>query len=485
MQNAWKVGLASIAFLAMIMSAYWLLGRPIFGPRAVTYYALLPDAAGIASGSRVTMAGVPIGTVTAVELAGPREARVTFAVRPEVRIPRGSTASVPFSFLALGDRQLVVNPPEAPGFDVLPPGSVLPGVPGGALDSLLPEANVLLEELTATLRATREVLGDEDLRRRLDALLASSAQTSERFGELARTLDRLVKANESEIQQSVRQTTTTLRNIAAVSDELARVVRAGEWDARISSLASRLDDLLVAGKDTVSSLNRILDDPELVGGVKELLASTKALSDEGMRLAGKLTDLAERGTTVVDNAAQISENGILLSERSVEFAEKAVLLAEDARTILARLEQAILRIAGGTGEGGPRLGSVRTRFDQFRETSPGRWRSEVGVRIPFRDQTVHVGLWDAFESNKVTLQLASPVSDRASLRYGVYASKPGFGVDLRVLPEIDLRADVFDLNEPRLDLRARFGLGRGIHGWVGLERVFDRNAPSVGLGIER
>jgi hypothetical protein len=44
---------------------------------------------------------------------------------------------------------------------------------------------------------------------------------------------------------------------------------------------------------------------------------------------------------------------------------------------------------------------------------------------------------------------------------------------------------LFGLNNTRLDASFRYDFGRGITGWVGLERIFDRNAAMFGIGLKR
>jgi hypothetical protein len=48
-----------------------------------------------------------------------------------------------------------------------------------------------------------------------------------------------------------------------------------------------------------------------------------------------------------------------------------------------------------------------------------------------------------------------------------------------------LRGDLFDINNPRADLRARFDLGGGFYGWLGASQVFKRNAVTVGVGFRK
>ncbi|MFQ3677542.1 MAG: hypothetical protein SNJ74_06345 [Fimbriimonadaceae bacterium] len=105
--------------------------------------------------------------------------------------------------------------------------------------------------------------------------------------------------------------------------------------------------------------------------------------------------------------------------------------------------------------------------------------------LPLSDESIHLGVFDAFEANRLNVQLGRPLAKGLDYRVGIYASKPGVGVDYRVAPKLTVRGDLFDINDPRLDLRARFDLGGGVLGWLGVDRTFDRNAWSLGVGIRK
>ena len=126
---------------------------------------------------------------------------------------------------------------------------------------------------------------------------------------------------------------------------------------------------------------------------------------------------------------------------------------------------------------------IESSIDLLRQTEPNRFRTDVGVKVDLKDFDIHVGLWDAFESNRINAQIAKPFSLNGEYRYGIYASKPGVGVDYRVASGLYLRGDLFDINNPRFDLRARYEFGNGFYGWLGVDSVFKKNAPTIGVGI--
>jgi hypothetical protein len=124
-------------------------------------------------------------------------------------------------------------------------------------------------------------------------------------------------------------------------------------------------------------------------------------------------------------------------------------------------------------------------MDVLRETERDYWRTDIEATAKIPGGTATIGMWDAFESNKLIAQVGRDAGGGLSYRYGIFAAKPGIGVDYRLANGFGLRADLFDMNDPRFDLRARFELGRGLYGWLGVSRMFDDNDPTIGIGVQK
>ena len=81
--------------------------------------------------------------------------------------------------------------------------------------------------------------------------------------------------------------------------------------------------------------------------------------------------------------------------------------------------------------------------------------------------------------------LGKNIGGGSEYRYGIYASKPGVGVDFQLSRNLKLKGDLYDINDPRLDLGVLYEFRDGLLGWLGVNRLFDRNAIFVGLGFRR
>src|SRR5439155_14193647 len=120
-RNQRVIGLVGVVALLAASGFALLLSGGVFA-RTYRVTAIFSDAAGIAPGDRVTVAGLPAGTVKAVRIQG-GEVAMDLAVGRGVQLPADSRATVVVETL-LGKRavQLVAGPPGGRLRD----GSVIP-----------------------------------------------------------------------------------------------------------------------------------------------------------------------------------------------------------------------------------------------------------------------------------------------------------------------------------------------------------------------
>lgn len=476
MQGAWKVGLLVVVFIALGVGGYAFLGRSFFAPKTQLYIVQFDDAGGVAEGAAVLLAGVPVGQVARVELDPQRQAKVTLAIREEVELPPGTTAILPSALIGIGDRQVLLEVPSG-AVGKLEPGSIIPGTKQTPLQSFLPDSEKTLEELNKTLIATQELLGDAGLKQRLAELMKTGEETAKSFGDLARRIDQTVVQNQATLRNVLLQGASVVSDVRVVSQEIARLAQSGKLEDQFDSVVANLNKTMESGQKLVADMNALIADPELKKNFQAILDNAKTMTESGTKIAADAEKMAANGVTITDKAVEVSA-------KVDQLAAKANELADSAKELLDKLKGAVDKLPL-PGTDPLKLPRITTSGDLFRETNPGRWRTDVGLEIGLNSkETIHLGLWDAFESNKINLQLAQKLGP-GQVRYGVFASKPGAGVDFPLAPNLGLRGDVFGLNDPRFDLKLRYQFRSGITGWLGVDRVFDRNSISVGVGIRK
>ncbi|MEA2552063.1 MAG: phospholipid/cholesterol/gamma-HCH transport system substrate-binding protein [Fimbriimonadaceae bacterium] len=465
MQSATKVGVLVVAFAALLYGAYAILGRALFAKPHVRYYADFEDATGVVKGTQVLMAGLKVGTVEDAKLLTPKLARVAMDLDPEVKIPVGSQAVVPGSFISFGQAPIMLDVPEGPAKGYLDPGTVLRGRRASALEEMVPGAKDTVAELTKTIKATRELIEDQGLRKDIRTLLATSNDTLKKFGALSTQTQGLVAENRVLISQALQSASAAMRDVREGTQMVVGAMKKGRFEERTALLLDRLNSASIKAEHLVSSLDQFVSDTNTQGTLKNTLQNAEKISESGTRIA--------------ESTEQIAKNGIEVSAKAVEIAGKANDLADEAKKTLTD-------IRGFFGKGSrPRPLGITGTMDVMRQTDPEYWRTDVEFSTKFKDTGYHLGVWDAFESNKLIIQLGRDAGKGLYYRYGIYAAKPGLGVDYRLNDRLQLRGDLFDLNDPRLDLRMRINLGKGLYGWVGADRILDRARPTVGIGFQK
>jgi hypothetical protein len=119
--------------------------------------------------------------------------------------------------------------------------------------------------------------------------------------------------------------------------------------------------------------------------------------------------------------------------------------------------------------------------DLAQETSPGKPRLDLNAFLPSGpDRFYKLGLYDLSESNKLNLQLGQSLG-RNWVRYGLHASSLGIGLDIGPPSHPRFSADLYGLEDPQLDVRARTSLGRGLDLTFGAQSVLRRPAPTIGV----
>lgn len=295
MQSAAKVGLLLVAFVALLVGAYTILGKNLFRPQADVYYVNLPDAGGITEGADVLMAGVSIGTVGEVRLASPRSARLRLDIRKGTQIPEGSVVQLPTSLLGFGDNPVSIMPPEKITAGLLQPGSTLPGSKASPIENLLPGSRQSFAALSKTMAAVQRLLEDKGLQTRVENLLDTSNKTLEKFGNLASDANSLLAANEGAITRAVTTATAAVQDVHRVTMKVAELVQDGKLKKDATAIMDRLNTISRHADEMLQSLNKLINDPKLRGPVAESAANVADITKTGKSIATNVNNMTRNG----------------------------------------------------------------------------------------------------------------------------------------------------------------------------------------------
>jgi phospholipid/cholesterol/gamma-HCH transport system substrate-binding protein len=303
------VGAVTLVLLAMLAAFIVWIAR--LGEGAKDEYDIFYNQSvdGLANGSKVSFAGVPVGQVTEIALAkdNPEFVRVRIKVQDDVPILVGTQATIQASFTGVStillDGARKDNPaitcettacPE--GRPVIPPGR-------GGFGEIVANAPVLLERLATLTEQLNTILGPEN-QQELAGILKNSNRLT---GGLADATPELT-ANLKEFRvtmQEFNQTLDAYEKLAATTDGLVK--QEGE------PLAKELRETLRSTNTALASLSATLEDtrpaaqqlrtstlPNAEATLEDLRATSRALRSITEKLEAEGARALVGGTSLPD-----------------------------------------------------------------------------------------------------------------------------------------------------------------------------------------
>lgn len=285
------VGAVTLLLLALAAGFFIWLARLGDSDRKEYDIFFQQSVGGLARGSTVAFAGVPVGQVSDITLweRDPEYVRVRIRVEEDVPILIGTTASISFSFTGVSTLNLSGARRGAPpitcettdcpeGVPVIPPA-------GGAIDEILSSAPLLLERLATLTDRLSRVL-DDDNQNSIAGILrntnAISAELAAASPEVRRTM--------AELQGTLAQSTLTL---AAFKDTLDSADSLLENEGQ--PLAADLRATLASARQAADALRATLAQVEPVSRqlTEDTLPAAEATMRDLRRTSETLRDLTE------------------------------------------------------------------------------------------------------------------------------------------------------------------------------------------------
>jgi len=290
------VGAVTLVLLAALAAFIVWLTR--MGEGAQNEYDIFygQTVSGLARGSQVSFAGVPVGQVSDISLSqdDPEFVRVRIKVQEDVPILVGTTATIQSSFTGVSTILLDGARKNAPAITcettACPEGRpVIPPKDGG-INALLNSAPVLLERLATLTENLNLVLGPEN-QQELTRILYNTDRLTAGLADAAPEL----KANLEEFRVSMQEFNQTMDAIEDLTRTTDRLVQnEGE------PLANQLRDTLASADRAASELAATLEDvrpaakqlregtlPEVEMTLKDLRATSRSLRSISEKLESK------------------------------------------------------------------------------------------------------------------------------------------------------------------------------------------------------
>jgi phospholipid/cholesterol/gamma-HCH transport system substrate-binding protein len=439
--NGVKVGILVLVMALGTYAVWQAVTTTPSGTSNIGMGALFKDASGLPVGSRVVVAGLPVGEITDLDIEG-RYARVGFRLREDLPVWSNSVVFKKSSSL-LGDYYLEVDPGSEQALDPqgnvvknrrLGPGDMIPTVvEATSPDELLRRINESMPNVDHVLLSVRDL--SEDLRRVVNGPLMSVAQR----------VDGLVQSEADTVARILDRLDRSMANIQVITDEV-RGATAGE-DSKLDRILDRLEEASTEARDLVVSARgeveqtgaKVREKLDLVDGLLSSSASVAKKIDGDEGTLGRLVN----DSTIADNVEDITEDakgflgGILGMQTYVGLRSEYNMNAGGLRNYVT------LELAPRPDkyyyielEKGPRGDLPETSLEYDPVTGAAEYVRKVSIKDELR----------------FTLQLAKRIG-WATLRYGLKESTGGVGFDIDTSwlgRALRLQTDAFDADFDRL-----------------------------------
>ena len=283
--HVWVGAVTLLLLAALAFGAIWLAR---FSAEDQNQYDILfkQSVAGLARGSEVSFAGVPVGQVTEILLweSDPEYVRVRIKVNRKVPILVGTTATIQGSFTGVStillDGARKGAPPITCESTACPEGvPVIPPKPGG-LGELLANAPLLLERLATLTERLTTVLSDDN-QSQIAGILRNTNQMTAQFAKAAPQVERTL----TELQVTLRESSEALdafQKVMGSTDELLNTEGASlavELRKTLGSASNAAQSLSDTLEDTRPAARQLTDStlPAAEAALRDLQATSKAL----------------------------------------------------------------------------------------------------------------------------------------------------------------------------------------------------------------
>ena len=108
----------------------------------------------------------------------------------------------------------------------------------------------------------------------------------------------------------------------------------------------------------------------------------------------------------------------------------------------------------------------------------------MAARIGAANSFARLGAYDIGDNTRLNLQGGMLLGNRNALRYGLYASKLGFGLDAGLGGRGLISADLFNPNDLSLELRGVMPLSQSMGLYAGVLDLLHEDDRDLLLGIQ-
>ncbi len=428
------------------------------------------DTKGILPQSPLLMNGVSIGSIKSIHLNPITHIpTITLQIEKKYPIPVDSTFIIT-SGLLVANPQIEVIPGVS--HENLANGAIISpnhARVSGALETISPQ-------MSATVKLMNQSL--LNLTKHANIVLGKTDKLLDQLNSLTQSANRLIgnKSLQANLEESVAnlrrvtdQAAVTAKNVSTqIRQMLAR--NAPKFDKLANGavdLLQRLGDTVDAARGAVAKLSEQVSNPRLQQGLQDTLELAKTTIARFSQIA---TDIHE-----LTGNPQVQQN----LRSSVENLKNA---SSEGEKILGKVNKIVNKIKIPSSHHLFGIGTPKFQVDFLERAQAPHFRSDVNIELPIGAQNAFdLGVYGFTQQNRLNAQYQTFLGNNTDLRYGIYASKLGVGLDWQPVPGTLFTIDAFDPHKGRLNARGLFRINNRFSLWFGGDDIFRHTTPIMGV----
>lgn len=475
LKNEAKVGLLVFAAVVVLIAMYWFLRGFGLGESTFPVYAVFNDARKLDKGADVRMAGVKIGLVQEVRLTVNSRARVDMVIWDDTCVPADSIARITTGAF-IGDYYVDVIPGSR--HDCLKNDQRMRSSEPMNYEKLVGNVGQLVDELKVSVAGINSILADKNTIAGVKETIRQLELCTTSATQLVRSAQGIVNQASPGIQCTLANMNKATENAVKITQQLQSLIKD---DARPNTLA-----IMAQAKEAMTNLNATMVE------AKGIMAGFGGSAGKIDGTLAKIEDAATQADELMQNLNGASKDikGITsdaeIKKNIKDTMRNAAEATAQANALLCNLNR---KLGSLTGSGPSRKAEIPNygfTTDSLWNTTAGNYRFDANYTLGGPDKTFYrVGAWNIGETTRANLQMGQVLTNTTALRYGIYASRVGLGIDQKIGNNLLISADGFRPNDPQYDVRAVLNLSKGFGLYGGFTNVFGDEDVFTGIHFSK
>lgn len=352
-------------------------------------------------------------------------------------------------------------------------------------DKLVENVGSLVDELKVAVGSINSVVSDKKLVANFKNAVAELNEAATAAAGVVQSAQGLVNSASPEVRRALANMTAATQNATQITRHLDEMVQSDiRPDAK--ALISQASEAMKNLSDATAEAKEIV---KAVGG------STGKIDETLTKIANSAQQLDEMMANFNEASKGIRD---IATDQQLKANIKATMqnaadASAEAKALLGNINRKLSKyVGGGSGRGTEsyRIPDKGISTNALWNTTEGDYRFDANYTFDGlfggtgRD-FYRVGAFNVGETTRANIQGGHMLSNSTAMRYGIYASRVGIGMDQWVGRNFLLSGDVLRPNDPQYDLRGVFRLDNGFGIYGGVSNILGGTDVFTGISYNK